>query len=120
MSVGENRALLELSPSMDEKAIFLQLTRIWTTHGVGNSQSMDASAVIAIDPEAWREIPFTGSDGAGKLLKVETGHSPDDPGFADNRDSAPLSKSMHGVLSARLPGCRDQWGFERLRSSATR
>src|SRR5271167_2884206 len=31
--------------SVHEKAIFHQLTRMWTTHGVGNSQSMDARAL---------------------------------------------------------------------------
>ena len=47
MSLDENRVARELSPSMDEKAIFHQLTRMWTTHGVRNSQSMDARAFSA-------------------------------------------------------------------------
>src|SRR5271169_7137389 len=32
---------------------------------------MDARAFIAVDPGAWREIPFTGSDGAGKQTAGE-------------------------------------------------
>ena len=46
MSLDENRGSRELSPSMDAKAIFHQLTRMWTTHGVGSSQSRDARAFL--------------------------------------------------------------------------
>jgi len=34
-----------------EKAIFHQLTRMWTTHGVGNSESMVAGECISVQPK---------------------------------------------------------------------
>ena len=42
---------------MDEKATFHQLTRMWATHGVGNSQSMDASASLGTNQCRTDESP---------------------------------------------------------------
>ena len=57
---------------------------------------------------------LTRSDGAGKLPQARIGHSPDDPGFVDNRDSAPSSKPTHcqartESVQARLHGCGKAW-----------
>src|SRR5271167_4081183 len=43
--------------SVHEKAIFHQLTRMWTTHGVGNSQSMGASAFLGTNQRRTDESP---------------------------------------------------------------
>jgi hypothetical protein len=82
MSLDENRLLRELSPSMDAKAIFLQLTRMWTTHGVGNSQSMDARAFLGTVRESLANLGQMNGLGVLRQLDCRTAQVWDRPLFA--------------------------------------
>ena len=50
---------------MDEKAIFHQLTRMWTTHGVGKSESMDLLAFRFPDSTRLPRTRLRGSQDSG-------------------------------------------------------
>src|ERR1019366_9511188 len=75
--------------SAQAKAIFHQRTRVWTTHGVGKSESMDARAFPVPNPRisaarkpvrrfgrftsSWRDVP---SPDAGRIVgsNLRLGH----------------------------------------------